>query len=106
MLHSCAHNPTGVDPNQEQWKKIADILQVHKIMHIFLFYLFYCFSRGDVSFPFSIARIRVSLRAISTPTRFPCDIASVVESNYSGRNRFRRILDYTVGPLFPLLEDE
>ena len=28
ILHSCAHNPTGVDPTQEQWKKIADIMQV------------------------------------------------------------------------------
>jgi len=20
LLHTCAHNPTGVDPNLEQWK--------------------------------------------------------------------------------------
>lgn len=25
LLHACAHNPTGVDPTQEQWKAIADI---------------------------------------------------------------------------------
>ncbi len=23
LLHSCAHNPTGVDPNVEQWKQIC-----------------------------------------------------------------------------------
>lgn len=23
LLHACAHNPTGVDPTEEQWKKIA-----------------------------------------------------------------------------------
>lgn len=23
VLHACAHNPTGVDPTQEQWKQIA-----------------------------------------------------------------------------------
>lgn len=24
VLHACAHNPTGVDPTQEQWRRIAD----------------------------------------------------------------------------------
>jgi aspartate/tyrosine/aromatic aminotransferase len=27
LLHLCAHNPTGVDPTQEQWNTIADIVQ-------------------------------------------------------------------------------
>ena len=27
LLHACAHNPTGVDPTQEQWKKIADVMK-------------------------------------------------------------------------------
>ncbi|CAG8458777.1 13592_t:CDS:10 [Ambispora leptoticha] len=26
LLHACAHNPTGVDPSQEQWRKIADVI--------------------------------------------------------------------------------
>ncbi|CAG8433836.1 9599_t:CDS:10 [Ambispora gerdemannii] len=26
LLHACAHNPTGVDPSQEQWCKIADVI--------------------------------------------------------------------------------
>ena len=24
LLHACAHNPTGVDPSQEQWKRVAE----------------------------------------------------------------------------------
>ena len=34
VLHACAHNPTGVDPTQEQWEEIADVLvqKKHKII--------------------------------------------------------------------------
>lgn len=28
VLHACAHNPTGTDPTQEQWKKIAEVMMV------------------------------------------------------------------------------
>ncbi|KAI9924953.1 hypothetical protein ASPWEDRAFT_119710 [Aspergillus wentii DTO 134E9] len=27
LLHACAHNPTGVDPTQEQWKEIAVVMR-------------------------------------------------------------------------------
>jgi aspartate aminotransferase len=27
LLHACAHNPTGIDPNMEQWKGISDALK-------------------------------------------------------------------------------
>jgi len=27
LLHACAHNPTGVDPTEEQWKQIAAAMQ-------------------------------------------------------------------------------
>uniref|UniRef100_A0A7S4G3Y9 aspartate transaminase n=1 Tax=Eutreptiella gymnastica TaxID=73025 RepID=A0A7S4G3Y9_9EUGL len=27
LLHACAHNPTGVDPTEEQWKAIADVIK-------------------------------------------------------------------------------
>lgn len=27
LLHACAHNPTGVDPTQEQWKQIAEVVK-------------------------------------------------------------------------------
>lgn len=28
IFHGCGHNPTGIDPNKEQWKKIAEIVKV------------------------------------------------------------------------------
>ena len=28
LLHACAHNPTGVDPTQEQWKEISNVVKV------------------------------------------------------------------------------
>ena len=31
ILHACAHNPTGVDPTHEQWKQIADLMEVNVI---------------------------------------------------------------------------
>ncbi|WFD42282.1 aspartate transaminase [Malassezia psittaci] len=27
LLHACAHNPTGVDPTHEQWRKIAEVVK-------------------------------------------------------------------------------
>jgi hypothetical protein len=29
LLHTCAHNPTGVDPTMEQWKTIADVCEAN-----------------------------------------------------------------------------
>ncbi|KAF0748273.1 aspartate aminotransferase, cytoplasmic [Aphis craccivora] len=29
ILHGCAHNPTGLDPTEDQWKKIAEIIKVN-----------------------------------------------------------------------------
>jgi aspartate aminotransferase len=30
LLHACAHNPTGVDPTQDQWKQICKVMQAKK----------------------------------------------------------------------------
>ncbi|KAI5635824.1 aminotransferase class I and II domain-containing protein [Phthorimaea operculella] len=35
LLHACAHNPTGIDPTQEQWQKIADVMQERKLFPFF-----------------------------------------------------------------------
>ncbi|XP_040565471.1 LOW QUALITY PROTEIN: aspartate aminotransferase, cytoplasmic [Lepeophtheirus salmonis] len=35
ILHAVAHNPTGIDPTQEQWKAIADIMQERKLFPFF-----------------------------------------------------------------------
>lgn len=29
LFHACAHNPTGVDPTQEQWKQLSQITKDH-----------------------------------------------------------------------------
>jgi hypothetical protein len=28
LLHACAHNPTGVDPTEEQWREISHQFKV------------------------------------------------------------------------------
>lgn len=33
LLHACAHNPTGVDATQEQWKQIAQVIKVSEHHH-------------------------------------------------------------------------
>ena len=35
LLHNCAHNPTGVDPTDEQWKKILEVCQSRKLFPFF-----------------------------------------------------------------------
>ena len=47
MLHSCAHNPTGVDPTPEQWQHIADLIA--KKHHFTFFDMAYQgFASGDL----------------------------------------------------------
>ncbi|KIX02283.1 uncharacterized protein Z518_08222 [Rhinocladiella mackenziei CBS 650.93] len=35
LLHPCAHNPTGVDPTQDQWKEIAVVCKERKLFPFF-----------------------------------------------------------------------
>ncbi len=35
LLHACAHNPTGVDPSQDDWKKIAEIMKKRNLVPYF-----------------------------------------------------------------------
>lgn len=35
LLHACAHNPTGVDPTEEQWTKLADLFASKKLFAFF-----------------------------------------------------------------------
>uniref|UniRef100_A0A7S3TRA8 Aspartate aminotransferase n=1 Tax=Strombidinopsis acuminata TaxID=141414 RepID=A0A7S3TRA8_9SPIT len=32
LLHACAHNPTGVDPTEEQWRQIAEVMKEKKLI--------------------------------------------------------------------------
>ncbi|MDP0500981.1 MAG: amino acid aminotransferase [Verrucomicrobiota bacterium JB022] len=34
LLHGCCHNPTGIDPTQEQWLEIAKVLKARDILAI------------------------------------------------------------------------
>uniref|UniRef100_A0A7S4VYZ0 Aspartate aminotransferase n=1 Tax=Alexandrium monilatum TaxID=311494 RepID=A0A7S4VYZ0_9DINO len=31
LLHACAHNPTGVDPTEEQWREIVEVMKARKL---------------------------------------------------------------------------
>ena len=35
LLHACAHNPTGVDPTEEQWKKISEVMKRNSLIPFF-----------------------------------------------------------------------
>ena len=35
LLHVCAHNPTGMDPTEQQWGKIADVMRKRKLFPFF-----------------------------------------------------------------------
>jgi aspartate aminotransferase len=34
-LHACAHNPTGVDPSKEEWKRICEVVKERKLLPFF-----------------------------------------------------------------------
>lgn len=47
LLHACAHNPTGIDPSEEQWKEISKVVKAKK--HYPFFDMAYQgFASGDI----------------------------------------------------------
>eukprot|EP00747_Dinoflagellata_sp_TGD_P163499 gnl/TRDRNA2_/TRDRNA2_182223_c0_seq1.p1 gnl/TRDRNA2_/TRDRNA2_182223_c0~~gnl/TRDRNA2_/TRDRNA2_182223_c0_seq1.p1 ORF type:complete len:416 (-),score=106.49 gnl/TRDRNA2_/TRDRNA2_182223_c0_seq1:81-1328(-) len=34
LLHACAHNPTGIDPTEAQWKEIATVMKAQKLVPV------------------------------------------------------------------------
>lgn len=65
LLHACAHNPTGLDPTSEQWKRI--LLEIEKHKHTCLFDSAYQgFASGDPDRDAWAVRHAVS-GAISSP---------------------------------------
>ncbi|PHH76993.1 hypothetical protein CDD80_1015 [Ophiocordyceps camponoti-rufipedis] len=47
LLHACAHNPTGIDPTEEQWKEIS--AEIKKLGHFAFFDMAYQgFASGDI----------------------------------------------------------
>ncbi|KAJ3405575.1 aspartate transaminase aat1 [Chytriomyces hyalinus] len=48
LLHACAHNPTGVDPTEVQWRELSDLFKKKK--HVAFFDMAYQgFASGDPS---------------------------------------------------------
>ncbi|KAG7275185.1 hypothetical protein CRUP_023773 [Coryphaenoides rupestris] len=35
VLHACAHNPTGTDPTQDEWKQMAEVMKRRKLFVFF-----------------------------------------------------------------------
>jgi aromatic-amino-acid transaminase len=35
VLHACCHNPTGVDPSREEWKRLLDVFQTSDLIPFF-----------------------------------------------------------------------
>uniref|UniRef100_A0A0B7AHH6 Aspartate aminotransferase n=1 Tax=Arion vulgaris TaxID=1028688 RepID=A0A0B7AHH6_9EUPU len=46
VLHACAHNPTGVDPNPEQWKELSEVIKKRKLFP-FIDFAYQGFASGD-----------------------------------------------------------
>lgn len=47
LLHGCAHNPTGVDPTQDQWKQIANLAKQKQFLP-FIDIAYQGFASGDL----------------------------------------------------------
>lgn len=47
MLHMCAHNPTGVDPTLDQWRRIAKLCQQQQLQ-VFFDNAYQGFASGDL----------------------------------------------------------
>jgi len=47
LLHACAHNPTGVDPTEEQWKAICSVLKAKPGVAVFFDSAYQGFASGD-----------------------------------------------------------
>ncbi|XP_048249252.1 aspartate aminotransferase, cytoplasmic-like isoform X1 [Haliotis rufescens] len=59
ILHAVAHNPTGVDPTEEQWKAIADVCEAKKIF-VLMDNAYQGFATGDLDRDAFAARYFVS----------------------------------------------
>ncbi len=77
LLHACAHNPTGVDPTPEQWKKISDAVKAGG--HYSFFDMAYQgFASGDTD------RDAFALRYFIEQGHLPCLAQSFAKNMVSG----------------------
>ena len=47
LLHACAHNPTGVDPSEDEWVEISKLFKEEKNLFPFLDSAYQGFAGGD-----------------------------------------------------------
>jgi aspartate aminotransferase, mitochondrial len=47
LLQTCAHNPSGIDPTEEQWKKISEAIRKQGVLTLFDF-AYQGFASGDI----------------------------------------------------------
>merc|ERR1719150_3147834 len=59
LLHACAHNPTGVDPTQEQWKEIIAVMKEKELIPL-LDSAYQGYASGDLDRDAYAARLLVS----------------------------------------------
>ncbi|XP_073942151.1 glutamate oxaloacetate transaminase 2 [Choristoneura fumiferana] len=59
MLHACAHNPTGVDPKQAEWKQLSEVVKKRKLLPFFDM-AYQGFATGDVDGDSFAVRLFVS----------------------------------------------
>lgn len=81
LLHACAHNPTGIDPTQDQWAELSKLMKSKKHTAFFdcayqvtagIFYLSYRVSNYNDSLLLSWAMSRydrVVLKVLSPSVR-------------------------------------
>lgn len=48
LLHACAHNPTGIDPTESQWKQVSDVVK-EKQHYPFFDMAYQGFASGDTN---------------------------------------------------------
>ncbi|KAL4400178.1 aspartate transaminase Aat1 [Malassezia pachydermatis] len=109
LLHACAHNPTGVDPTQEQWKKISEVVKEKK--HFPLFDMAYQgFASGDTDRDaFAVRHFVEQGHEIALCQSFAknmglygerCGLFSLVTADEDVRARVDSQLKITVRPLY------
>jgi len=74
LLHACAHNPTGVDPTEEQWKEIADVM-LEKGHYAFFDSAYQGFASGDLDRDAAAVRHFVSRGVPLLICQASCDLA-------------------------------
>ena len=84
LLHACAHNPTGVDPSEEQWREISHQFKVNTFLPFYSWFSspvplppsffdikHHVIFRLKVILPSLIWLIKVSLVVIQTEMQSP-----------------------------------